>query len=69
MPTVAFKTLGCKLNQYETEAVRAGLEDAGFDTVPFEDAADYYIINTCTVTHRGDYKSRQMVRRACRGRP
>jgi threonylcarbamoyladenosine tRNA methylthiotransferase MtaB len=67
--TVAFKTLGCKLNQYETEAVRAGVEEAGFRTVPFEDAAAYYVINTCTVTHRSDYKSRQLVRRVCRDRP
>lgn len=69
MPTVAFKTLGCKLNQYETEVVRAGLEDAGFRAVPFGEPADYYVINTCTVTHRSDYKSRQLVRRVCRERP
>ncbi len=69
MPTVAFKTLGCKLNQYETEAVRAGVEDAGFRAVPFEGPADYYVVNTCTVTQRSDYKSRQLVRRVCRERP
>jgi len=69
MPTVAFKTLGCKLNQYETEAVRAGLEQAGFEAVPFEAEADYYVVNTCTVTHRSDYKSRQLVRRLRRERP
>jgi threonylcarbamoyladenosine tRNA methylthiotransferase MtaB len=69
MPTVAFKTLGCKLNQYETEAVRAGLEEAGFEAVPFEAEADYYVVNTCTVTHRSDYKSRQLVRRLRRERP
>jgi threonylcarbamoyladenosine tRNA methylthiotransferase MtaB len=69
MPTVAFKTLGCKLNQYETEVVRAGVEDAGFRAVPFEGPADYYVVNTCTVTHRSDYKSRQLVRRVCRKRP
>lgn len=69
MPTVAFKTLGCKLNQYETEVVRAGVEDAGCRAVPFEGPADYYVVNTCTVTHRSDYKSRQLVRRVCRERP
>lgn len=69
MPTVAFKTLGCKLNQYETEAVRAGVEDAGFRAVPFEGPADCYVVNTCTVTHRSDYKSRQLVRRVCREQP
>ncbi len=69
MPTVAFKTLGCKLNQYETEAVRAGVEDAGFCAVPFDGPADFYVVNTCTVTHRSDYKSRQLVRRVCRERP
>ncbi|HUV87363.1 MAG TPA: tRNA (N(6)-L-threonylcarbamoyladenosine(37)-C(2))-methylthiotransferase MtaB [bacterium] len=69
MPTVAFKTLGCKLNQYETEAVRAGVEDAGFCSVPFDGPADFYVVNTCTVTHRSDYKSRQLVRRVCRERP
>ncbi|HUU56145.1 MAG TPA: tRNA (N(6)-L-threonylcarbamoyladenosine(37)-C(2))-methylthiotransferase MtaB [bacterium] len=69
MTTVAFKTLGCKLNQYETEAVRAGVEGAGFRTVPFDEAAACYVINTCTVTHRSDYKSRQLVRRVCRERP
>jgi threonylcarbamoyladenosine tRNA methylthiotransferase MtaB len=67
--TVAFKTLGCKLNQYETEAMRAGVEGAGFRTVPFDAAAACYVINTCTVTHRSDYKSRQLVRRVCRERP
>ena len=69
MTTVAFKTLGCKLNQYETEAMRAGVEGAGFRTVSFDEAAACYVINTCTVTHRSDYKSRQLVRRVCRERP
>lgn len=69
MTTVAFKTLGCKLNQYETEAMRAGVEGAGFRTVAFDEEAACYVINTCTVTHRSDYKSRQLVRRVCRERP
>jgi len=54
MPTVALKTLGCKLNQYETEAIRAALEDGGFDAVPFDAPADVYVLNTCTVTGRSD---------------
>lgn len=66
MPTVAFKTLGCKLNQYETEAIRAALSRAGYDSVSFGERADVYIVNTCTVTGRSDYKSRQAVRRVCR---
>ena len=69
MPTVALKTLGCKLNQYETEEIRSALEAAGFEAVPFEDAADVYVVNTCTVTGQSDYKSRQLVRRVCRTRP
>ncbi len=69
MGTVALKTLGCKLNQYETEAVRAALEEAGLTAVPFEGPADFYVVNTCTVTARSDYKSRQLVRRVCRERP
>jgi threonylcarbamoyladenosine tRNA methylthiotransferase MtaB len=69
MTTVAFKTLGCKLNQYETEAARAGVERAGFRVVPFDRPAACYVVNTCTVTHRSDYKSRQLVRRVCRARP
>jgi threonylcarbamoyladenosine tRNA methylthiotransferase MtaB len=69
MPTVALKTLGCKLNQYETEEIRSALEAAGFEAVPFESPADVYVVNTCTVTGQSDYKSRQLVRRVCRTRP
>lgn len=69
MPTVALKTLGCKLNQYETEEIRSALEAAGFEAVPFEGPADVYVVNTCTVTGQSDYKSRQSVRRICRTRP
>jgi threonylcarbamoyladenosine tRNA methylthiotransferase MtaB len=64
--TVAFYTLGCKLNQYETEAIRQQLEEAGYRSVDFDDDADVYIINTCTVTHRSDQRCRQMIRRAAR---
>jgi len=64
--TVAFYTLGCKLNLYETEAIRQQLEEAGYRSVDFNDEADVYIINTCTVTHRSDQRCRQMIRRAVR---
>ena len=59
----AFCTLGCKVNQCESEALRAELEEAGFQTVPFSEKADVYIINTCSVTMEAERKSRQMVRR------
>lgn len=66
---VAFETLGCKVNQYETEAMRALFVADGHEVVSFDDAADLYIINTCTVTNLGDRKSRQMIRRATRKNP
>jgi threonylcarbamoyladenosine tRNA methylthiotransferase MtaB len=66
MPTVSFYTLGCKLNQYETEAMRQQLEEAGYRVVDFNQEADVAIVNTCTVTHRSDQRCRQMVRRAAR---
>ncbi|HWP79679.1 MAG TPA: tRNA (N(6)-L-threonylcarbamoyladenosine(37)-C(2))-methylthiotransferase MtaB [Candidatus Acidoferrum sp.] len=69
MPTVAFDTLGCKVNQYETEVMRAGFEAAGYTTVPFSQAADVYIVNTCSVTAASDAKSRQALRRARRLSP
>ena len=61
---VAFCTLGCKVNQYDTDAMRELFENAGHETVAFDEIADLYIINTCTVTQTGDKKSRQMVSRA-----
>lgn len=64
MKTVAFCTLGCKVNQYETEAMRAVFENAGYKTVSFQEKADVYVVNTCTVTGLSDRKSRQMMRRA-----
>jgi len=64
MPTVAFATLGCKVNQQETDAMRVLFEEAGYQVVPFEDAADAYVVNTCTVTQVSDKKSRQMISRA-----
>jgi len=66
---VALTTLGCKVNQYETAEIEAGLVARGFTIVPFNDEADIYIINTCTVTHRTDYQSRQLIRRAHRANP
>ena len=57
-------TLGCKVNQYETQAMEQELLRRGHELVPFEGAADAYIINTCTVTAVSDKKSRQMIRRA-----
>ena len=60
----AFFTLGCKVNQYDTEAMRELFEDAGYETVDFSEAADVYVVNTCTVTQTGDKKSRQMISRA-----
>ncbi len=64
--TVGLMTVGCKLNQYETEGVAERLEERGFVVVPFDTPADVYVVNTCTVTGRSDYRSRQMLRRAAR---
>ena len=61
---IAIYTLGCKVNQYETQAMEQELTRRGHTLVPFESAADAYIINTCTVTAVSDKKSRQMIRRA-----
>lgn len=67
--TVAFHTLGCKVNQYDTQAMRERFEEAGFRTVDFEDSADVYVVNTCTVTGTGDKKSMQTIRRCHRSNP
>lgn len=64
MRTVALHNLGCKVNAYETEAMRQSLEENGYNIVPFNEKADIYIINTCTVTNIADRKSRQMLHRA-----
>jgi len=61
---IAFYTLGCKVNQYETQALEQLFTQRGHELVPFEDAADVYVINTCTVTAVSDKKSRQIIRRA-----
>ncbi|MBB5324761.1 threonylcarbamoyladenosine tRNA methylthiotransferase MtaB [Anoxybacillus tepidamans] len=69
MPTVAFHTLGCKVNHYETEAIWQLFKQAGYERKEFENHADVYVINTCTVTNTGDKKSRQVIRRAIRQNP
>ena len=70
LSTLRTTTLGCKVNQYETEYVRQGLVDAGhFRDAEPDEAADLCIINTCTVTHEGDAKSRQVIRRMARQNP
>lgn len=69
MPTAAFTTLGCKVNQYETQKILESFEAKGFRIVPFEEQADVYVINTCSVTQTAESKSRQMVRRAARFNP
>jgi threonylcarbamoyladenosine tRNA methylthiotransferase MtaB len=66
MKKVAFYTLGCKVNQYETEAMAELFEAEDYEVVDFEERADVYVINTCTVTNLSDRKSRQMIRRARR---
>lgn len=67
--TVAFQTLGCKVNQNESEALAALFQEQGYEVVGPEEKADIYVINTCTVTHLADRKSRQMIRRATRANP
>lgn len=63
---IAFYTLGCKVNQYETGAIANEFVKNGYEIVPFEETADIYVINTCSVTAESDRKSRQMIRRARR---
>lgn len=65
----ALHNLGCKVNQYETDAMAQALCENGYDIVPFEEGADIYIINTCTVTNIADRKSRQMLHRAKKMNP
>jgi threonylcarbamoyladenosine tRNA methylthiotransferase MtaB len=67
--TVAISTLGCKVNQYESAGILENLDKSTFLLVPFNTKADCYIINTCTVTGRTDYQSRQLIRRATRMNP
>lgn len=69
MGTVAFHTLGCKVNHYETEAIWQLFKEAGYERKDYESKADVYVVNTCTVTNTGDKKSRQVIRRAIRHNP
>ena len=69
MSTVAFHTLGCKVNHYETEAIWQLFKQGGYERTEYEKKADVYVINTCTVTNTGDKKSRQVIRRAVRQNP
>ena len=66
---VAHHNQGCKVNAYEVEAMQQLLENAGYETVPFEEGADVYVINTCTVTNIADRKSRQMLHKAKKMNP
>lgn len=69
MKTVAYHNLGCKVNAYEMDAMIESLRQHGYQIVPFEEKADIYIINTCTVTNIADRKSRQMLHRAKKANP
>ena len=63
---IAFKTLGCRLNQYETDALVTDFHKAGYEIVPFSDLADVYVVNTCTVTNTSDHKSKNIISQAIR---
>ena len=69
MKTVAFHNLGCKVNSYEMDAMLQDLRKHGYTIVPFEEKADIYIVNTCTVTNMADRKSRQMLHKAKKTNP
>ncbi|HOG53317.1 MAG TPA: tRNA (N(6)-L-threonylcarbamoyladenosine(37)-C(2))-methylthiotransferase MtaB, partial [Bacillota bacterium] len=69
MRKVSFITLGCKVNQYDTQAMEMAFRERGYEIVPPGERADAVIVNTCTVTAEADRKSRQMVRRAARCNP
>lgn len=68
-PRIAFTTLGCKVNQSETDLLARQFAAAGYTTVSFDDSADVYLVNTCTVTHVADKKSRQLLGQARRRNP
>ena len=61
---IAFLTLGCKVNTYETDAMKLLFQNAGYAIVDFSESADVYVVNTCSVTNMADRKSRQMLHRA-----
>ncbi|MDP3462503.1 MAG: radical SAM protein, partial [Bacteroidales bacterium] len=64
MKKIAFKTLGCRLNQYETDALASRFHKGSYQLVDFSDEADIYVVNTCTVTNQSDQKSRQTINAA-----
>ena len=66
MKKVAFKTLGCRLNQYETDALVSDFDKAGYQVVDFKEKADVVVVNTCTVTNQSDHKSRNIISQAAR---
>lgn len=66
---VSFKTLGCRLNQHETDALISGFDQAGFQVVDFKEQADVTVINTCTVTGQSDHKSRNIIQQAIHTNP
>ena len=69
MKRAALHSLGCKVNSYETEAMQEMLSEQGYEIVAFEEPADVYVINTCSVTSMADRKSRQMLHRARKQNP
>ena len=69
MKRIGTMTLGCKVNHTETQAIEGLFQSVGYEVVPFEEAAEVYLINTCSVTHLGERKSRQSIRRAIRKAP
>ena len=66
---IAITTLGCKINQYDSAVIQSRLEERRYAIVPFDEEADCYIVNACTVTDRADWEARQLVRRAKRRSP
>ena len=69
MKKVASHALGCKVNQYESEAIAELFAERGYEVVGIDEPADVYVINTCTVTNFGDKKSRQLIRKVKRQNP
>ena len=69
MPTISGHTLGCKVNQYDTQAMLELFQQQGYQIVPMDQPADVYLVNTCTVTGTGDKKSLQLIRRIRREHP
>jgi len=65
---VAFKTLGCRLNQFETDSILTDFHKSGYSIVEFNEPADVYVVNTCTVTNQGDHKSRTAISQAVHGK-